>query len=312
MIRYCTAEPENYSVLVRDWQDIFGVPMTMRTFLHVLICDENFDSQAVWLAMDDDVVAGFAISIRRRYPYIDRGLEEDRCWLLAIGVKPKYRRQGIGLVLLQKAMEYNRIERKQMILGMYSPLYFFPAVNADSEALSFFLSHGFEKQNMAFAMHRNLNDYKMPEKVLKHRNDFIDQGIVFRNMKYEDAPALLNMISDEFTTGWYRNVCQAISNGTAEDKIILAMDHSRPAGYIQRAYDGDPKRFGPFGVSKSFRNCGLGSVLLHLCWQQMRDEDLDTAYFKTTDEQAMRFYLKNGMTVDQKMYHMNGELKTCK
>lgn len=102
------------------------------------------------------------------------------------------------------------------------------------------------------------------------------------------------------------------ADGIVDEKIILAKGHDQPIGYIQRVYNGDLNGFGPFGVSKQYRSGGLGSVLLHLCWQAMKDVGLKTAYFKTIDELAKKFYMRNGMVVDQVMYHMNGELKTCR
>ena len=274
-------------------------------YTRILLCNENFDPQAFLVAIDNADIVGFCVGIKRKYHYLDYGLQEDKAWLLAIGVLPEYRRQKIGQSLLIALENYYQGNTTHMVVGSFSPLYFFAAVEENSAAHNFFIKHDYKNDDKAYAMHLDLTTYEMPDAISDKEAELKNNDIEVRNFIYEDTIALLKMIKNNFSVGWFVNVQKAIANDKATKDIIIALKNKSPIGYIQKGYDLDESRIGPFGVIDSYRNAGVGTVLFHRCMTLMKKEGLARSYFKTTDEIALRFYLRNNMVIDKVMWHMS-------
>lgn len=99
--------------------------ITKEKFRKNIIFDENFDNDLCCVYLIDNVVVGFILGMKRKFPYLERGLEEDKAWISIVFVKETYQRQGIGTLLL-KEIEKRLKDKgtKTIFLANYSPSYF--------------------------------------------------------------------------------------------------------------------------------------------------------------------------------------------
>ena len=101
--------------------------------------------------MDQDKVVGFIYGTKRKFPYLERGLEPDRGWINVMFVDKAYWKQGIGQQLLDLCEgELKRRGCRNITLGAYSPSYFFWGVDPVHypEAVRFFEQNGYIRDGM--------------------------------------------------------------------------------------------------------------------------------------------------------------------
>ncbi len=55
------------------------------------------------LALKEDRLLGFIWAVKRRYPYLERGLEPQRGYIVSQAVTKDYQNQGIATALLKKS-----------------------------------------------------------------------------------------------------------------------------------------------------------------------------------------------------------------
>lgn len=302
-----TADLTDIRTVIGDWKEYFGCAISNEMFARIYYANESRDPQSFFVEKDNGRTVGFCIGIKRRVPYLDRGLEKDKAFLLAIGVLKEYRNRGIGTALLKKFEQYYADNSETIVVGQFSPYYFFPAVEEDTDAYHLFLANDYSSYDRCFGMHKDLTDYRIPEDICRFQQKRENEGFRFLQYSQQHAIELLQFVESNFTAGWYYSICSAVLNQRAERTVLLAMKDDHIIGYIQREFDYDPNRFGPFGVAEEYRCKGIGTILLHNCWQSMTQEGKKSAYFKTTDEIAQKFYLRNGMTTDKTMWHMKKE-----
>lgn len=276
-------------------------PLSEKRYLERILLDENFDPEYCPIAIEEDKVVGFIWTVVRKVSYGDRGTEPERGWIAAIFVKGSYHRKGIGSALV-KSVEEKMIEHgvKNITLGAYSPNYLFPGVDKSNypHARAFFESLGYEKTGEAVSMERSLFDFKKTDEYLKRAEEVKEKGFSLNNFKLSDAEELLNFLHTHFEGGWARNVQNAILGNRAENTILVLRDkQNNVVGYAQRAIDGNPDRFGPFGVKKDLRGDGLGAVLFNEMLFDMLSKGVSHAYFLWTSGYAQKFYERNGMEV---------------
>lgn len=288
--------------ILKGWNEILVRDrMSDKQFIQTILLDENFDPNFNLVAIYQGEVVGFIWAVVRKVPYGDKGLEPDKGWIAALYVKESFQRQQIGTALV-KAVEQELATRKvkEIILGAYSPHYLFPGVaNQDyPTAQPFFEKQGYIKTGEAVSMERSLMGYLKPEAHLVSFEAIKADGFQFSTFNYSDTEALIEFLSEHFPGGWAHNVKQAVRNNQAEDTILILRDsQNQLAGFVQRAIDGNPTRFGPFGVRADLRGAGLGSILFHEMLSDMKAKGMTCVYFLWTSGKAQRFYERNGMHV---------------
>ena len=265
------------------------------------IYDDNYDETLSWTVFDGEGLIGFIMATKRKFPYMERGLEPERGWINVLFVDPKVRRQKVGTLLLETA-EKELLQRgvKSITLGAYSPNYFFPGVDENHypEAASFFQKHNYQRKDMHYSMGMDLNGIHIPEGIIMKKQQLEKEGYQFIEFDGDYSLELLNFIKHEFGGGWKRSALTAMKNHTAEEVILLVLNpKGMIIGFCMRAIDENPERFGPIGIAKEYRNTGIGSVLLHLQCQKMKEKGCKRMYFMTTDEAGKRYYQRNGLSV---------------
>ncbi|NLH92517.1 MAG: GNAT family N-acetyltransferase, partial [Atopobium sp.] len=274
-------------------------------FIKDVFLDENFDSSLALTALDENKVIGFCLGIKRRYPYLTRGLEESRGWISVMFIAPEYQKTGIGHLIYRECED--RLKEKgvkEITLCAYSPNYFTPGIDLNyPDAISFFEKLGYKRGSDAVSMQRSLWNYQLPQKSAERIAALKQEGYTFRHFTFDDYDQAVNFTNSEFGGGWARNLIHAVENHEAEDTVILCTDkENKIVGYCMRKIDGSDSRFGPIGVHKSLRSSGIGGCLLDLMMEDCSRRGIYYLYFLWTHGDAMRFYEKHGFETYRTYY----------
>lgn len=292
--------------LIRLWNRCLDFdPITKESFERKALFDENYDPELSWLATEYDTVVGFIMATKRKFPYLERGLEPERGWINVIFVDPDFRNCGIGKELYLRAeQELKRRGVKEITLASYSPNYFFGGMDENNypSASAFFRKQGYAAGNIHYSMSRDLHGYNIPEPVLKKKTELEKDGYTFQHFDYSKSLELLDFLKTEFGGGWKRNALIAMQERKAEDLILIVLDKNDSiCGFSMSAIDGNPLRFGPIGIAASKRSEGIGSVLLNYSLYELNRKGISIIFFMTTDEAGRRYYERNGFKIIRSM-----------
>ena len=288
--------------IVDLWNEtLHADPITVQKFRKQALFDDNFDPALCYVALEENKPVGFCLGMRRKFPYMERGLEPDRGWIVAMFVAKEFQRRGIGRALVSRAEEDMRnAGAKNITLSAYSPSYFFPGVDEENypAAKPFFEKMGYVAGKKDYSMCKDLHGYQMSPEAKERMKAAEAKGYRFINFTYDYALELLEFNKNQFGGGWKRNALIAMQNGTAEELILLVLSpEGKICGFCMRMIDGNPSRFGPIGIDSSMRNEGLGSILLDFAQLEMAKRGVYHMYFVSTDDPGRRYYERHGIHV---------------
>jgi len=276
-------------------------PITVDKFRQQALFDDNFDESLCWVALEDEQAVGFILATKRKFPYLDRGLEPARGWINVMFVALEHQKKGIGQALYDLAESaLKSLGVTSVTLGAYSPNYFFAGVDQDNypQAASFFAENGYVSGAKHYSMGRDLHGFQISEKTIQKKQQAEKEGYRFIPFDYYYSLELLTFLKEEFGGGWKRNALISMQKRMAEDHIILVLDpQGKICGFCMSAIDGNEMRFGPIGVAEKLRNAGLGGILLELKLYDMCKRGIYRMYFITTDDPGKRYYERHGLTV---------------
>lgn len=287
--------------VIQLWNDTMAADLIDENrFIKLVLCDENFNPELALLCIEKGEAVGFILGIKRIVPYMERGLEPDRGFISLLFVKKEYQHHGIGTKLV-KEVERRLFDKgaKNITIAAYSPNYFFPGVDEEAypHGVKLLEKLGYKVTGDAVSMHRTLFDYRYPEGIKRKRDELIGKGYSIQPFSYEYSLELLNFLLENFGAGWKRNAYLAILDHVAHDTIKICLDIDKKiVGYCQRGIDGNPARFGPFGVRKDLRSNGMGSILFHEMLHDMLSKGIYHVYLLWTHGDAQKFYERQGMS----------------
>jgi len=283
-------------------QQLYRDQLNLRQFYKYIILDENFDPELMLLSLDNNQLNGFIYATKRKVPYENRGLEQNKGWIVSIAVVEEKQKNGIGTLLLEEVE--NRLRKKgvsQIVLASYSPNYFFPGVDMEAymHAIPFFEKFGYQfNEHHAVSMCKILNHYKMPEKYVQKEIELLKSGYHIRNFKLSDSAELILFLQTSFSGGWAKGVRLAINEGRAEKQVLVCTNkNGEIVGFVQHAMDGNQERFGPFGVREDLRGLGIGSLLFHRMMNHLCQNKIYYTYFVWTSGSNIQKYQSWGMEV---------------
>lgn len=133
-LRVRAYRPEDEAGLLRSWNDgLFADQISTTTWRTKVLLDPNIDHQGCLVAEVDGDVQGFILSIVRRVPFFNQGLEPKSSWITAFAVALEAQGQGIGSVLLDAATERLRaLGRTSVAISPYVPNYFTPGPDVNA------------------------------------------------------------------------------------------------------------------------------------------------------------------------------------
>lgn len=288
--------------VVNLWnKTLIADPITIYKFRKQALFDDNFDNELCFVAVEKDSVVGFLLATKRKFPYLERGLEPTRGWINVMFVNEAFQGKGIGENLVNHAeAELKSMGVETVTLGAYSPNYFFPGVDKDNykDAIKFFNKMGYQAGEDSYSMCKDLHGYRISDDTINKLNKAQEAGYSFVNFEYKYAIELLEFLKNEFGGGWKRNALISMQNNTAEDCILLALNNEKKiVGFCMRMIDDNPMRFGPFGVKTEIRNFGIGGILFDIMQLEMEKQGIYHLYFVTTDAPGRRFYERHGVKV---------------
>lgn len=279
----------------------FFDPITVQKFRKQALFDDNFDNELCYVAADNDLVIGFILGTKRKFPYLERGMEEDQGWINVMFVKKEYRRQGIGQALLT-LIENKLIEKgvKRITLAAYSPGYFFAGLDPENypESILFFEKNQYRSFEKHYSMGRDLHGYVISEKTKLKKEMAEEKGYRFLPFQNEYSLELLDFLRREFGGGWKWRALNALRQNKGEDRLFLVLNpKGEICGCANRAIDENEMRFGPVGIAESERNNGLGGILLECVLYEMAKKGIYRMFFVTTDDPGRRYYERHGLKV---------------
>lgn len=287
--------------IIESWNKTLIYDLINRKrFINEILLDENFDKELALIAKKDDKFVGFLLGIKRKYPYLTRGLESERGWISIMFVDEGYQRQGIGQLLLNNIhKKFKSLGVKEITLGAYSPNYFTPGIDIRyGSALNFFKKNNYTINDEAVSMQRDLWDYSLPQDIKEKINSLEKENVIFKPYSFRYYDQLVNFANKEFGGGWAKNIMEAVKRNEAEETLIICINaENKIIGFVMRKMDGSESRFGPIGTDSSLRSKGIGGCLLHLMMESMRQNKIYYLYFLWTSGAAQRFYEKHDFSI---------------
>ncbi|MDF2944543.1 MAG: GCN5-related N-acetyltransferase [Herbinix sp.] len=276
-------------------------PITIHKFRKQALFDDNFDTELCFIALVMDRVVGFLLATKRKFPYLERGLEPAKGWINVMFVDKDLERNGIGTSLVEHAeTKLKSMGVETVTLAAYSPNYFFPGVDKDNylPAIQFFEKMGYQAGKESYSMSKDLHGYQICEDTMDKLSKAQEAGFSFLNFEYKYALELLEFLKNEFGGGWKRNALISMQNNTAEDCILIVLNSEQKiVGFCMRMIDGNPMRFGPIGVKDEVRNFGIGGILFDIMQLEMEKQGIYHLYFVSTDAPGRRFYERHDVKV---------------
>lgn len=292
------------------WKD----PITPKRFRNLVLLDANFDPEGFRLAFDHDRLVGCVYAVRRLLPMVGTELDPDDGWVPFFFVAEEYHGSGVGAQLMQEAVEFLKDNgRKNIFFASYAPNYIVPGIDEDAypDAYQFLLAQGFDKLYSPIAMDLNLVDFQLSSEIKQLVKERESEGFSFSLAEDKDLYEVIQFANDTFNPDWGRAIREGVLQGLPLERILIARNQEGIVGFcIFGGYEGIPDRFGPFGVDPDQQGKKLGKILLNLCLQQMKSENLHGAWFLWTGEKTPAGYLykKTGFEITRTFHVMKKEI----
>jgi GNAT superfamily N-acetyltransferase len=268
-------------------------PLTLDAFRRQTLDSPSFDPAGCLIAPD----AGFVLTHAPRTRRLHAGTP-GAGRIVGIGVLPERRRQGLGTLLLDAALEYLQTHRCTRV-SVAAHEFYAAGVDADAyaEGLSFLTKRGFTQKGEATAMGRLLYDLEWPEDARAAEQRLLSEGVRVSSFLHEHTLALNAYFAAEFPD-WSEFFTRKMDDGDDPDEIVIALDTStnQVVGYCQHL---DTDHVGPFGVAAAYRNRGIGSVMLFRLLDRMRQKGFRFAWFGETGR-ARPYYERAGFFVTRR------------
>lgn len=272
-------------------------PIGPAVFREKVLLDPNFDPNGCLVAEAGDAVRGFLLSLSRRVPFFNQGLQPEEAWITAFGVHPHWQRQRIGSHLLEACVQRLREHGSTTLtVSPYVPNYFIPGVDvaAYAAAVAFLKRHGFEEVSRPLSMRAELTGFRVPPAIAEAADKLIGGGLAIRVAEPADIVPVLDFVRQHFSWDWYREAADIFGDLFAGDprqvNLLVARQGGEVVGYAQHRAE----RFGPFGVNPSLRSRGIGRVLLAQTLVEMLKRGYHAAWFLWTSDNAARLYAQCG------------------
>ena len=270
--------------------------ITLNTFRRKIILDPNFDENGCFVAAEKKEVVGFLLSIRRRYPYFELGLEPGKGWITVFFVHPEWRRCGIATSLLRNAEQFLAITGvREIFVSDYTPNYFIPGVDLDAyaEAYHFLKSRQYQKVQSVYGMGRSLVDFSIPETMLKRFQELELTGYRVDIFRPKHTVKVLEFLREHYPGDLFRTALERLHENPECDEILVALRDGEVVGFSHFL----DERFGPFGIGKEYLGRGLGPMLYYRTVDQMRKKGKRNLWLAWTTGRAKDFYHKVGLKV---------------
>lgn len=227
--------------------------------------DPDFNPENIFIYIDNEKVVGILFGVIRKI----RG--ENLGFIKLAAVHKNYRRKHIATQLYQKTEEKFKQEKVSKIRIYDVPLnYFMPGVDPKyTPAICFLQKNGFKHIGDAINMDVHLDqnfDVRKDIERLKSENVEVSRATV------NDKNELFKFVKEEWLL-WINELEMTYKSNPVS--LFIARKNNKIKAFS--AYDANNKGigwFGPMGTHKDMRGLGIGSVLLKLCLQDIKNQGL--------------------------------------
>ena len=281
--------------------------ITLNTFRQKIVLDSNFDARGCFVAVSKNKIVGFLLSLSRRYPYFDVGMEAGRGWITTFFVHPEFRRRGLCAEMLTRAEQFLRKQgAKEIHISDYTPNYFIPGIDVDAyaDAHLFLTAQGYSKLQSVYSMGRSLVDFTIPDTMKERFAQLESSGFLTRVFEPRYILLLLEFLRENYPGDLFRVALDRLRDDPACDEILIALKDNKVIGFSH--FMGE--RFGPFGIDNAYTGRGLGPMLYYSTVEQMRKKGKQNLWLAWTSGRAKDFYYKVGLRVLRRHEIMNKSL----
>lgn len=297
-IRNYRAEDEH--AVVELWnRSLPNDEILLNTFRRKIILDPNFDLRGCFVAVAKKQIIGFMLSIRRRYPYYDLGLEEGKGWITVFFVDEAWRKQLIASKLLEHSEQFLKEQSvNEISISDYTPNYFIPGIDLDANADAhiFLKNRGYKKVQSVYGMGRTIIDFQVSPEMEEISNKLSEGGYSITLFRPAYTLKLLEFLRKDYPGDLFRVALERITEDPECDEILVALKDEQVVGFSHFL----DERFGPFGIDPDFYGRGLGPLLYYRTVQQMRKKGKRNLWLAWTTGKAKDFYHKVDLKVNRR------------
>jgi len=243
------------------------------------------DALVAWIA---GTPIGFAYAGLHRTEDPEMASYLSRAFLQAVVVDEPWRRQGIGRRLAVQVLAPARQRGVARIEAGGGMFYLWPGVPAElPAAMPFCSALGFEPGSQSFDLHGDVEHLEAREARSRLKADGLRVGAAGER----DRAPLQAFLFEEFGGEWWHETRWFLDEGGAPSDILLMRDRSGAIAGLARTHTPQtrpigPPHFwsgrrpanagglGPIGIARRLRGHGLGSVLLTVALDRLREMGL--------------------------------------
>jgi mycothiol synthase len=292
---YAAADEE---AIIEVWNSTLTAdPIGVGTWRTKVLLDPNFAAEGCHVIEAEGRARGLLLSLTRRVPFYEDGLQPDEAWITAFGVHPEWRSRGFGGLLLDTALDrLRRLACKRVTLSTYVPNYFTPGADiaAYGPGIAFLIGRGFEVASRPLSMRAGLTGFVVPSDIVDTQARLRAEGVEVRPLGPSDIVPVLDFVRSHFSADWRREAADVLADLFTGDPRAVSMLAAFRDGHVLGYAQHRAERFGPFGVDAALRGRGIGRVLLAATLMEMRKKSFHVAWFLWTGDDAARLYATCG------------------
>ena len=201
---------ELYNNVFGPLRPYYSWPLSAERFSDKVLSHWEFRPEGLQLAFDGNRLIGFVLASFRDQPLmeIDRVTGEwGPVFVSALAVDPRYRRRGVGRMLVGKTIDFARAngrDRIRVAANPRGPMAFFIGVQEDwHDAHCFFTGVGFTFTGMCQNMVRSIEGYRMDQSARKSVARLREEDGECRSYEERDHAALLRMLDQHGWAYWH-------------------------------------------------------------------------------------------------------------
>ena len=315
-MEYSHATGADVTAIVELWNAAFSpnFPLTERLLLQTVECDPFYEPEGTWLAREGEKIIGYVLSKTMKNAGPELGRFQGRGGIGVLCVHPEYQRRGIGSQLLGRAEDY-LLAHGSPVTTLYYPHHILPGIPEECVAArKLFEKRGYTNWRECADLVRELDDFQLPEKVLRALE--LNPNVEIRPAREDESTAVIEFVAREFPGGWtYSTRNHFAQKGKASD-IIIAVEKGEVIGFCHTAdwnsnwllpstywfpllgdkYGG----LGPVGLAKEQRKRGLGLALTAMAVEDLKRRGVERMAIDWTN--LIAFYEQLGFRVWKKYW----------
>lgn len=309
--------------LYNMWNNEFGFifPISSELFNKNIYSYGKGVLESSFVALDNNEPIGFIIG-----KTWDNSLEipnyNNLGWISLIYVKPEFRNQGIGSLLLNKVEEiFKKLKKLEINLGR-DYFNFFPGLPTDLKYYrTWFEKRGYIGSYDTNDLIKNIN-LNTSKEILKPYKD--NKQYTIRRANVNDLDKLSLLIKNNWPGRWHAELIDYINKGgTGYEYMICLNEEENVCGFCKVCDYETPtnltsyslnfkSRFekiggiGPLGVDINFRNLNIANNILKTIINELIDKNITNIIIDWTN--LMHIYRKYGFEIWKSYTYMNKKI----